>query len=66
MPFKWWEGLHALVTLAAIPVGTTVPAGFNRARQVSGERQDTWPSRLRLRQFTYTIFKHADRDNNKN
>ena len=47
MPFKWWEGLVAFVILEAIPVGTTVNAGFNRAGQVSGERQDTWPSRLR-------------------
>ena len=47
MPFKWWEGLVAFVILEAIPVGTTVPAGFNRAGQVTGERQDTWPSGLR-------------------
>ena len=46
MPFKRWEGLVAFVILEAIPVGTTVPSGHNRTWQVSGERQDTWPSML--------------------
>ena len=69
MPFKRWEGLVAFVILEAIPVGTTVPSGHNRTWQVSGERQDTWPSMLGGgggRQFTYTIAVHAARGNNKN
>ena len=40
LTLSWWGGLCALMTLEAISAGTAVPARFNLAGQVPGERSD--------------------------